>query len=266
MKLIQKEIVIEDMKQQSIKEVNSLKETVESLENLKLELEKPSDVSACFIKLRQKVEGLRDLRSNAPGEDVFSSKIEDIVGLYLQSDNIISLNSIAPYTNVQIEQENLRVQQDQIMNCHDKDELNDLLEERDEIIRKCIKGIRTLVKHVSTLPLKTRDDDVQFALDYLGNNFPHLTEGCPQQSSSLEKCIVGYKEEKSRLEKGVKVSRELSNEKSSKLFKALGQLQRECHCIVAVKGSSVNADIDVLMTEYIEAIDEETKSTKVKSL
>jgi len=271
MKLAQKEalektiaIEMKQLKSTLEKQTVNVSGLTDEITKLKLDADnnKPS-ISGRFAELLEKVKIIREQRCLVTvGEDVFCAEMQVIVDLFLKDENIVSLNSMSQYNDVQVEQENLNVQRELITKCDEKDELEDLLEERDEMIRKCVKSMRTFLKYVSVLPLQKREEKLIKSLEFLKNNHSELLEMNPSTEESLEKSVIYYKDEKSRKDGKVKKCREISNEKSSKLFKALGQFQRECHCIVSIKGSSDIADFDELMSEYTEAIKQEMKCTE----
>lgn len=273
-KLSDKDDMINEIKRSTTEEIVSLKNTIKTqtdkynnlnveIEKMKAQTEKPQ-VTASFASLLDKVRDLRNLRAASPvGEDVFNERLQAIVDLYMKSDASICLASMIQYNDVQTEQENLKAQREFIMKCSDKEQLTELLEERDNMIRKCVKSIRAMLKHVATLPLSARWDELQDGAEYLRNNFSHLIDACNDVVEPLEICMEKYRDERSNADAELKKLREASNEKSSKLFKLLGQFQRECHCIVSVKASPEIADVDTCILDYKGAVDEETASTKI---
>ena len=218
--------------------------------------------TACFQDVLTSVRHLRELRSKCDGIYDDSKLVEIIENVSANKLNFI-LNSMEEFHHVQNEQENLKIQQELIVKCSEKDDLLDLLDERDHIFRKCIKRIRALLKQVDTLPLKEREDQLKEALEFIQNNFKeYITE----TNDSLECALTEYKNECSSLTRDVSMSRELTNEKSSQLFKVFGQMQRELHCMLSVNATTDISNTDQLVTDYKHAINKEIKVTEVSEI
>lgn len=214
---------------------------------------------ACFQDILINVKHLRELRSKC--DDIYDdSKLVEIIENVSANELNFVLNSMEEFHHVQNEQENLKIQQELIVKCAEKEDLLDLLDERDHIFRKCIKRIRALLKQVDALPLKERDDELKTALDFIQNNF---TEYINDTNASLTDALAEYKNERSNLTRDVSISRDQTNEKSSQLFKVFGQMQRELHCMLSVNVTTDISNTDQLVTDYKQAIHKEIKVTEV---
>lgn len=231
-------------------------------------------ISTKFKALVENVKSLRAHRVNLSDiSDIFPPTLQSIIDLYNNSDDVISLTNIQQYESIQIEQDSLKVQMGFIEQCNDKNELNELVEERDFVVRKCVKNIRLFLKHVLTLPLEKRERELTDALEYIRNNYPDMriidddSQQHDSQMNMLEKSVVGYKSENVLKMKEINAYRQASNHHSSKLFKLIGELQRESHCVISVQSTGTQSDdsdnIDDVMKRYQDAILLEMKDTKV---
>eukprot|EP00111_Clytia_hemisphaerica_P015544 TCONS_00045877-protein len=243
--------------------------TIEELrKNLRYQKEMMKNpFSACMKEMATKVKGLRELRANSKTAE--DTKLIEVIDEIMESDSLIALSSMKEYNDVQIEQENLKIQQEQIIKCTDKDDLNDLLEERDGLFRKCIKRIRAFLKHLEGLPLRQREAKVLYAVKYIENNFPDHFDGSSTQEGeiSLSRALTDYKDQQSNLSKDLNVCRERTNNKSSQLFKAIGQVQRVLHCTLTLNATPADDEMETekYISEYKNAIEEEQRITMESS-
>ena len=218
--------------------------------------------TACFHDLLVNVKHLKELRSKCDDIYDYSELVEVIENISKNELNFV-LNSLEEFHHVQNEQENLKIQQDLIVKCVEKEDLLDLLDERDHIFRKCIKRIRALLKQVDNLPLKEREDQLKKALGFIQNNF---AEHISQTEDSLSDALAEYKRERFNLTRDVSTSREQTNEKSSQLFKVFGQMQRELHCMLSINVTTDISNADRLVADYKSAINKEIKVTEVSKV
>ena len=110
---------------------------------------------ACFQDILINVKHLRELRSKC--DDIYDdSKLVEIIENVSANELNFVLNSMEEFHHVQNEQENLKIQQELIVKCAEKEDLLDLLDERDHIFRKCIKRIRACLLYTSPSPRDQR--------------------------------------------------------------------------------------------------------------
>ncbi|XP_057298366.1 serine/threonine-protein kinase 31-like isoform X2 [Hydractinia symbiolongicarpus] len=225
-------------------------------------------VSLKFNNLLKKVIELRQIRKSVPsGINIFPEELQAQVDLFLNNDDVIKLRTMKQYQNIVASEKNLAEQQLLITSCTEKDNLPDLIEDRDKVMKKLIRDIKNFLKHIALLPLDTRATELEDALNNLKMQYTDLISG-EQQSfasdtkteSSLEIAINAYELIKSNQSSSIKALQKTANERSSKLFKILSEVQRECHCVIQDTNGSIESDIDILIKEYEEAMSEEIKS------
>lgn len=239
-----------------------------------------SVVTTKFKSLVGSVKNLRQCRTSAPtvGE-IFPPKLQAIVDLYgsnSSSDvngNMIALSTMKPFQNILGEEASLKIQTGLIVNykSDSSESLEELIEEKEDIIRKCAKYIKNFLKHLATLPLEKRENELTDAMEFLTNNYPEIMDGDSVQPTddplsqlkSLENAVLDCKSEANIRAENIQKFRDLTNESSSKLFKVIGQLQRECHCVVSISTTSSLGNLDNLMEKYQEAIEREMLETQV---
>lgn len=259
-------------KQQVVIELN------EKLDACAKEKEKSSSdvVSVTFKWLVDKVKSLRVHRENAPNvDDLYpSTQLKSIVDLYIPYENnttsSICLSTIKPYQSLQIEQDALLIQKDLLAKYSDNNDaesLEELIEEKDEIVRKCAKHVKRFLTQVSALPLEEREQQLMSSLEFLKSNYPldDISASLPEEwTTNLEKIVLNYKTDKKARLADLQKFREISNNRSSQLFKTIGQLQRECHCVVSANPSPTMMDnVDELVKDYHTAMDEEIAESLV---
>lgn len=215
-------------------------------------------LATTFPTLLENVKHLREIRSKCEISD--DGKLIEVIEDVSECQQNFFLNSMEEYQHVQNEQENLKIQQQLIVDCTEKEDLLDLLDERDHIFRKYIKRIRALLKQIDSLPLKEREDQLVTAQEFIQRNF---AESITLTQDLLHDALTDYKNERFNLNRDVCASRDQTNEKSSQLFKLFGQIQRELHCMLSINVSSDISSTDTLIAEYKTAIDQEIKVIEV---
>lgn len=259
------------MLEKQISEKDALIASLESKYNLKSsECAKNMEtaVSFKFNNLLEKVIELRRIRKSVPaGTNIFPEELQAQVDLFLNNDNMVKLRTMKQYQNIVANEKNLAEQQLLITSCTEKDNLHDLIEDRDKVMKKLIRDIKNFLKHIALLPLDTRATELEDALNNLKMQYTDLISG-EQQScasgtkteSSLEIAINAYELIKSNQSSSIKALQKTANERSSKLFKILSEVQRECHCVIQDTNGTIESDIDTLIKEYEEAMSEEIQS------
>ena len=232
-----------------------------------------SAVTTKFSKLLDKVTELRKIRKALPvAGDIFPCELQRKVDMFLNSQNTIHLSSMKQYQHILTTETDIREQQKLIAVCSDKDMLPSLIETRDKSMKKCIREIKSYVKHISLLPLDKREVELKEALKELNVDCEELlihVQNLPPDSpmeSALEVVVNTYELEKVDKSSALQKLQQAANEKSNNVFKAISHMQRECHCVVSEVTGCIDENIDLLIGEYETAINEELKSAKVMSV